>query len=60
MIAPSKEAAAKWSDRLTVSRCGLSVLNYVMSLRERRRLTARQVASFDAVVTTYDVSLGKK
>lgn len=33
----------------------MSVLNYVMPLKERRLLSAKQVAAFQVVVTTYDV-----
>lgn len=55
IVTPTREAAADWSDQLEASGWGLKVLSYVMPLKERRLLTARQVASFDAVVTTYDV-----
>lgn len=55
LVAPTKDAAEVWSNRLG-SGAGLSVLSYVMPLRERRRLSANQVAAFDVVVTTYDVS----
>lgn len=54
IVAPSKEKAGKWLGRLA-SCAGLSVLGYVMPLRERRQLNARQAAAFDVVVTTYDV-----
>lgn len=54
MIAPTKDAAGVWSNRLGEGG-GLSVLNYVMPLKERRRLSAEQVAAFQVVVTTYDV-----
>lgn len=61
IIAPTKEAAWQWSDRLESGVEGLSVLSYVMPLRERRRLSAKQAAAFDVVVTTYDVSaVGEK
>lgn len=56
IIAPTKEAAWQWSNRLESGVDGLSVLSYVMPLRERRRLSAKQAAAFDVVVTTYDVS----
>ena len=54
VIAPTKDAAEVWSNRLGEGG-GLSVLNYVMPLKERRRLSAKQVAAFQVVVTTYDV-----
>ncbi len=57
IIAQTKEDAWRWSDRLEAGADGLSALSYVMPLRERRRLTAKQAAAFDVVVTTYDVSL---
>lgn len=56
LVAPTKDAAEVWSDRLRSS-AGLSVLSYVMPLRERRKLSAKQAAAFDVVVTTYDVSV---
>lgn len=55
LVAPTKDAAEKWSQTLG-SGAGLSVLSYVMPLRERRRLSPQQAAAFDVVVTTYDVS----
>ncbi|CAM9360906.1 unnamed protein product [Ectocarpus sp. 6 AP-2014] len=60
ILAPTKEAAWRWSDRLESGSGGLSVLSYVMPLRERRRLSAKQVAAFDVVVTTYDVLKAKE
>lgn len=54
VIAPTKDAAEVWSNKLG-SGGGLSVLNYVMPLKERRLLSAKQVAAFQVVVTTYDV-----
>ncbi|CAM9573746.1 unnamed protein product [Ectocarpus sp. 12 AP-2014] len=60
VLAPTKDAAWRWSDRLESGSGGLSVLSYVMPLRERRRLSAKQVAAFDVVVTTYDVLKAKE
>lgn len=54
MIAPTKDVAEVWSNMLGAGG-GLAVLNYVMPLKERRRLSAKQVAAFQVVVTTYDV-----
>lgn len=54
VIAPTKDAAEVWSNKLGAGG-GLSVLNYVMPLKERRLLSAKQVAAFQVVVTTYDV-----
>ncbi|CAM9397937.1 unnamed protein product [Ectocarpus sp. 4 AP-2014] len=60
ILAPTKDAAWRWSDRLESGSGGLSVLSYVMPLKERRRLSAKQVAAFDVVVTTYDVLKAKE
>ncbi|CAM9473398.1 unnamed protein product, partial [Scytosiphon promiscuus] len=60
ILAPTKEAAWRWSDRLESGAGGLSVLSYVMPLRERRRISAKQAAAFDVVVTTYDVLKAKE
>lgn len=56
IVTPTKEAAWEWTNRLESGVGGLSVLSYVMPLRERRKLSAKQAAAFDVVVTTYDVS----
>eukprot|EP00752_Nemacystus_decipiens_P001361 g1350.t1 len=60
IVTPTKEAAWEWTSRLESSAGSLSVLSYVMPLRERRRLTAKQAAAFDVVVTTYDVLKAKE
>ena len=59
MIAPTKDAVEEWSKELGAD-TRLSVLSYVMPLKERRRLRAEQAAVFDVVVTTYDVSEGQR
>ncbi|CAM9419889.1 unnamed protein product, partial [Hapterophycus canaliculatus] len=60
ILAPTKEAAWRWVDGLESGAGGLSVLSYVMPLKERRRISAKQAAAFDVVVTTYDVLKAKE
>ncbi|CAM9914668.1 unnamed protein product, partial [Laminaria digitata] len=59
VIAPTKDAAEVWSNKLGAGG-NLSVLTYVMPMKERRQFSAKQVAAFQVVVTTYDILKAKE
>ncbi|CAM9495289.1 unnamed protein product [Choristocarpus tenellus] len=59
IVTQGKPTMEDWATNLR-GVAGLSVLSYNMPLKERRTMSSHQVASFDVVLTTYDILRAKE